>query len=64
MLKVNKKNSLAAKKEVDERVNNLLNGLTDFDVDEKKFLASNISTEVRYAYNRDERNKIEGYVAR
>jgi uncharacterized protein YggE len=58
------KNSLAAKKEVDERVNNLLNGLTDFDVDEKKFLASNISTEVRYAYNRDERNKIEGYVAR
>ncbi|MFT6917647.1 MAG: hypothetical protein ACJA2G_000249 [Cognaticolwellia sp.] len=58
------KSSLAVKKEVDERVNNLLNGLTDFDVDEKNVLASNISTEVRYAYNRDERNKIEGYVAR
>ena len=58
------KSSLAAKKEVDERVNNLLNGLTDFDVDEKNVSASNISTEVRYAYNRDERDKIEGYVAR
>ena len=58
------KSSLAAKKEVDERVNNLLSGLTDFDVDEKNVSASNISTEVRYAYNRDERDKIEGYVAR
>ncbi|MBA6292971.1 SIMPL domain-containing protein [Colwellia sp. MB3u-70] len=58
------KSSLAAKKEVDERVNNLLNGLTDFDVDEKNVSASNISTEVRYAYNRDERDKIEGYLAR
>ncbi|MBA6340149.1 SIMPL domain-containing protein [Colwellia sp. MB02u-10] len=58
------KSSLAAKKEVDERVNNLLNGLPDFDVDEKNVSASNISTEVRYAYNRDERDKIEGYLAR
>ncbi|TWX73498.1 SIMPL domain-containing protein [Colwellia sp. C1TZA3] len=58
------KTSLAAKKEVDERVNNLLDGLTDFDVDEDNVSASNISTEVRYAYNRGKQDKIEGYVAR
>jgi uncharacterized protein YggE len=58
------KTSLDAKKEVDERVNNLLEGLTDFDVDDENVSASNISTEVRYAYNRGEQDEIEGYVAR
>ncbi len=58
------KTSLDAKKEVDERVNNLLDGLADFGVDEANVSASNISTEVRYGYNRGERNEVEGYVAR
>ena len=56
--------SLDAKKDVDERVNNLLDGLANFGVDEDAVSASNISTEVRYAYNRGERDKVEGYVAR
>ncbi len=60
----NQKTSLDAKKDVDERVNNLLDGLANFAVDEDAVSASNISTEVRYAYNRGERDKVEGYVAR
>lgn len=59
-----KNTSLDAKKEVDERVNNLLDGLADFNIDEENVSASNISTEVRYTYNRGERDKIEGYIAR
>ncbi|MGB2740757.1 MAG: SIMPL domain-containing protein [Cognaticolwellia sp.] len=60
----NQQTSLAAKKDVDERVNNLLDGLAEFGVDEANVSASNISTEVRYAYNRGEKDKIEGYIAR
>lgn len=59
-----KSQSLDAKKEVDERVNNLLDGLSIFGVDEKDVSATNISTETRYNYNRGEREKIEGYIAR
>lgn len=59
-----KKTSLDAKQNVDERVNNLLDGLAQFNIDEANVSASNISTEVRYAYDRGERNKIEGYIAR
>lgn len=58
------KSSLDAKKDVDERVNNLLDGLADFGVDEDNVSASNISTEVRRTYNRGEQDKIEGYIAR
>ena len=58
------KTSLDAKKEVDERVNNLLDGLSKFSIDEANVSASNISTEVRRSYNRGETDKIEGYVAR
>lgn len=60
----NQQTSLAAKKDVDERVNNLLDGLSDFGVDDDNVSASNISTEVRYAYNRGEKDRIEGYIAR
>ena len=60
----NQQTSLAAKKDVDERVNNLLDGLSDFGVDDANVSASNISTEVRYAYNRGEKDRIEGYIAR
>lgn len=59
-----KKTSLDAKRDVDERVNNLLDGMDKFNILEDDVSASNISTEVRYAYNRNERDKIEGYVAR
>lgn len=59
-----KKTSLDAKKEVDERVNNLLDGLADFGVEETDVSASNISTQLRYNYNRGEQDKTAGYVAR
>lgn len=59
-----KKTSIAAKRDVDLRVNNLLDGLEAFDIQSDNVSASSISTEVRYAYNRGERNEIEGYVAR
>jgi len=59
-----KKTSLDAKKEVDERVNNLLDGLADFGVDEDNVSASNIATELRHTYNREEQDKIAGYIAR
>ena len=59
-----KKTSLDAKKEVDQRVNNLLDGLTNFQVDEANVSASNIATEVRYSYNKGSRDKIDGYIAR
>ena len=58
------KTSLDAKKEVDQRVNNLLDGLNDFGVDEDHVSASNISTEIRRSYNRGEQDTIEGYIAR
>lgn len=58
------KTSLDAKKDVDERVNNLLDGLSEFDIDEDNVSASNISTQVRYSNNRGERDKVEGYIAR
>ncbi len=59
-----KKSSLDAKKDVDERVNNLLDGLARFEIDEANVSASNITTEVRYAYDRGERDKVTGYFAR
>jgi uncharacterized protein YggE len=58
------KTSLEAKKEVDLRVNNLLDGLVDFDINEDNVSASNISTEIRRSYNRGEQDTIEGYIAR
>ena len=58
------KTSLEAKKEVDLRVNNLLDGLVDFDINEDNVSASNISTEIRRSYNRGEQETIEGYSAR
>ena len=58
------KTSLDAKKEVDQRVNNLLDGLANFGVNEDSVSASNLSTEIRRTYNRGEQDKIEGYIAR
>jgi len=59
-----KKTSADAKKEVDERVNNLLAGLADFGIDEENISASNISTQQRHNYNRAEQDKTSNYVAR
>ncbi|SFD58403.1 SIMPL domain-containing protein [Pseudoalteromonas denitrificans] len=60
----NNKTSLAAKTEVDTRVNNLLDGIEKFKVDESNVSASSISTEPRYSYRNNENPKITGYVAR
>lgn len=49
---------------MDQRVNQLLKGLSNFAIDEDNVSASNISTEVQYTYNRGVREGIEGYIAR
>jgi uncharacterized protein YggE len=59
-----KKTSIDAKQDVDQRVNNLLDGLKKFNIDEKDVSASNISTEAKYSYARNDLQKLEGYVAR
>ncbi|WP_082305870.1 MULTISPECIES: SIMPL domain-containing protein [unclassified Pseudoalteromonas] len=60
----NNKTSSAAKTEVDARVNNLLDGLNKFKVDESNVSASSISTEPRYSYRNNENPTITGYVAK
>ena len=59
-----KNTSVDAKKDVDNRVNNLLDGLSKFKIDEANISASNISTEVRKSYSNGNRGKIDGYIAR
>lgn len=58
-----KTKSAAAKRDVDDRVNDLLDGLSDFDIDEENVSASNISTRPRYNYAKNGKENISGYVA-
>jgi uncharacterized protein YggE len=58
-----KTKSAAAKQEVDDRVNDLLDGLSDFDIDEENVSASNISTRPRYDYAKNGKENISGYSA-
>lgn len=58
-----KTKSAAAKQEVDDRVNDLLDGLSDFDIDEENVSASNISTRPRYDYAKNGKENITGYSA-
>ena len=55
--------SLDAKKDVDTRVNNLLDGLVSFDIDENDISASSISTEPNYRYSRDDKKELDGFTA-
>lgn len=58
-----KSQSAQAKKDVDDRVNNFIDGLSQFDIDEENVSASNIST--RPSYHRDKNGKeiLSGYTA-
>ncbi|SEL65119.1 hypothetical protein SAMN05216262_11654 [Colwellia chukchiensis] len=59
-----KQTSLDAKKDLDQRVNRLLDGLTDFGIAESQVSASNIATEAKQNYNRGEPAQVLGYIAR
>lgn len=54
--------SLDAKRDVDERVNNFLNGMSKFNIDEENVSASNLSTDVDYSII-NQVKKLHGYIA-
>lgn len=55
--------SLEAKKDVDDRVNNFLDGLEQFNIDEENISASSISTEPHYSYTKNNKQELDGYTA-
>ena len=59
-----KSQSADAKKEVDNRVNNLLDGLVKFKVDEANVSASNITTDAHYSYLKNGQREVNGYIAK
>jgi hypothetical protein len=59
-----KTKSSDAKKEVDERVNNFLDGLTQFNIDEDNVSASSISTKPNYSYLNNNKKTLDGYTAK
>lgn len=58
-----KTKSADAKQVVDDRVNDLLDGLSEFDIDEDNVSASNISTRPRYNYAKNSKENLTGYSA-
>ncbi|WP_261627225.1 SIMPL domain-containing protein [Pseudoalteromonas holothuriae] len=58
-----KTKSADAKKEVDDRVNNLLDGLAKFKIDEENVSASSISTQPNYSYSNNDKRELDGYTA-
>jgi len=56
--------SIDAKKDVDERVNRFLDGLSTFDVDTENVSASSITTQPKYSYSKNNKQQVEGYTAR
>ncbi len=59
-----KTTSVAAKVEVDKRVNRLLDGLSDFNVEQDNVSASSISTAPYYSYGSHNKKVLDGYSAR
>ncbi|PMH46204.1 hypothetical protein BCU68_08835 [Vibrio sp. 10N.286.49.B3] len=59
-----KATSIEAKKEVDDRVNQFLDGVGAFSIDEENVSASNVSTQPYYTYAIKNQKKLEGYTAR
>ena len=55
--------SLAAKKDVDKRINDFLNGLNRFEIDEKNVSASSIVTSPNYYYTEEDKKVLDGYIA-
>jgi uncharacterized protein len=62
-VKVIKDQALEAKKEVDKRVNKLLDGMKKFGVNEDNVSASNLLTEPHVTYKEDDTEANSGYVA-
>lgn len=58
-----KTTSADAKKDVDNRVNQLLSGLNNFKIDEKNVSASSISTQPNYSYSDNDKRELDGYTA-
>ncbi|MEW6992802.1 SIMPL domain-containing protein [Colwelliaceae bacterium MEBiC 14330] len=55
--------SVDAKKDVDDRVNNLLAGLANFNIDQENVSASSISTQPNYTYSANNKRQLNGYTA-
>jgi uncharacterized protein YggE len=55
--------SLDAKKDVDNRINSFLAGLSKFNIDEKNVSASSINTQPSYSYTESDKQQLEGYTA-
>lgn len=58
-----KTTSAEAKKDVDNRVNDFLDGLPKFNIDEENVSASNISTQPNYSYSNNDKRELDGYTA-
>jgi uncharacterized protein len=55
--------SLDAKREVDGRINRLLDGLAKFAIDQENVSASSISTQPNYTYKQNSQRELTGYTA-
>jgi len=58
-----KTKSIDAKKDVDDRVNNFLDGLAKFNIDEENVSASSITTQPNYSYSNSDKQELDGYTA-
>jgi len=58
-----KTKSMDAKRDVDDRVNNFLDGLVKFNIDEENVSASSISTQPNYSYSNNDKQELDGYTA-
>ncbi|HCM47896.1 MAG TPA: SIMPL domain-containing protein [Colwellia sp.] len=58
-----KTKSIDAKKVVDDRVNNFLDGLAKFNIDEENVSASSITTQPNYSYSKNNKQELDGYTA-
>lgn len=58
-----KATSIGAKKDIDNRVNNFLEGLVTFNINEDNVSASRITTQPSYSYSDDDKQQLEGYIA-
>lgn len=58
-----KDSSLDAKKDVDERINKLLQGLSEYQIEEDAVTASSLLTEPYITYKEDDTEEVSGYIA-
>ncbi|MFC3121819.1 SIMPL domain-containing protein [Agaribacter flavus] len=62
-VKSERSTSLAAKNDVDQRVNSFLDGLAAFEVSKDDVSASSLSTQAIYTYSKGSKREIDGYSA-